>query len=114
MYTIYADGQLLYSPTEAEEGYAVFDPKLTMELNKAGSLEFTMPPSNVMYDQLQKLKTYVTVEQDGTEIWRGRVLHDEKDFYLNDAISSTSASTPLGSLDTSTHERAGLLVKYSA
>lgn len=81
MYTIYADGQLLYSPDLADDGYAVISPKLTEELNKTGSLEFTLPTNNVMYDKLQKLKTIIVVKLDGSEIWRGRVLHDEKDWY---------------------------------
>ena len=81
MYTIYADGNALYSPHLVNEGYGVVSPKLTVELNKAGSLTFTLPPNNVMYDNIQKLKTIITVLQDNEEIFRGRVLHDEKDFY---------------------------------
>lgn len=81
MFCIYADGKLVYSPEFANEGYGVTSPKCTWELNKAGSLEFTMPTSNVMYDKLQKLKTIVTVEENGKEVWRGRILHDEKEFY---------------------------------
>lgn len=81
MYTIYADGKALYSPNLANEGYGVINPKLTVELNKAGSLTFILPPNNVMYDSIQKLKTIITVMQDDEEVFRGRVLHDEKDFY---------------------------------
>lgn len=81
MYTIYADGEALYSPHLANDGYSVLSPKLTVELNKAGSLTFILPPTNVMYDSIQKLKTIITVIQDNEEIFRGRVLHDEKDFY---------------------------------
>ena len=81
MYTIYADGNALYSPHLVNEGYGVVSPKLTVELNKAGSLTFILPPNNVMYDSIQKLKTIITVLQDNEEIFRGRVLHDEKDFY---------------------------------
>ena len=81
MYTIYADGDLLYSPNLVGEGYAALNPKLEMELNKAGSLSFKMPETNVMYDKLKKLKTTITVLQDGEEIFRGRVVNDERDFY---------------------------------
>lgn len=81
MYTIYADGKALYAPNLANEGYGVLSPKLTVELNKAGSLTFILPPNNVMYDSIQKLKTIITVYQDTEEVFRGRVLHDEKDFY---------------------------------
>lgn len=81
MYTIYADGKAVYSPYLANDGYGVFSPKLTVELNKSGSLSFILPPTNAMYDSIQKLKTVIIVMQDNEEIFRGRVLHDEKDFY---------------------------------
>lgn len=81
MYTIHSDGKLLHAPHLFDEGCGVFSPRLTVELNKAGSLEFTLPPNNILYDDISKLKPIVTVQQDSVEIFRGRVLHDEKDFY---------------------------------
>lgn len=86
MYRIYADEELVYSPELINDGYDVINPKLTLELNKAGSLVFTMTTKNVMYNKLQKLKTTIKVYSGITKsrdnlIWRGRVLHDEKDFY---------------------------------
>lgn len=81
MYTIHADGKVMYAPNLMNEGYGVISPKLTVELNKAGSLEYILPPNNVMYDNVKKLKTIITVYQDNDEIFRGRVLHDDGDFY---------------------------------
>lgn len=81
MFTIYADNKPLYVPTLTGSGYGVFSPRLAVELSKAGSLEFTLPPSNVMYEDLKKLKSTVKVFQDDAEIFEGRVLHDEKDFF---------------------------------
>lgn len=81
MYAVYCDGELIYAPNLVNEGYSAISAKLTLELNKAGSLEITIPPTSVVYNRFQKLKSIITVEQDGTEIFRGRVLHDEKDFY---------------------------------
>lgn len=81
MYTIYADGELLYAPYLSHEGYGVISPRLTVELNKAGSLEYTLPPNNVMYDSVSKLKSIITVFNNDEEIFRGRVLDDEKDFF---------------------------------
>lgn len=86
MYMIYADGNLLHAPNLFHEGYGVFSPKLTVELNKAGSLEYTMPPTNMLYDDLSKLKTIITVHQNGEELFRGRILHDEKDFYKQKSV----------------------------
>lgn len=81
MYTIYSDGKLLHSPHLLQEGCGVLSPKLTVELNKAGSLEYTMPPNHILYDSVSKLKSIITVFQNGDELFRGRILHDEKDFY---------------------------------
>ena len=81
MYTIHVDGNLLYSPLLIDDGYLVLNPKLTLELGKSGSLTFLLPPNNPLYDGIQKLKSIVIVYQDSEEIFRGRVLHDEKDFY---------------------------------
>lgn len=88
MYTIYADDKLLYSPRLFHEGCGVFSPKLTVELNKAGSLEFTMPPNNNQYDSVSKLKTILTVYENSNEIFRGRILHDERDFYKQKKVYS--------------------------
>lgn len=81
MYSIYVDGELIHHPNMVSSGHGVLNPKLTLELNKSGSLTFLLPPNNCMYDNIQKLKSIVTVMQDGEELFRGRVLHDEKDFY---------------------------------
>lgn len=60
-------------------------PELTAELNKAGSLSFNVPITNVLYNELQKLSTTITVEQDGKQIWKGRILNSDRDFYRNKA-----------------------------
>lgn len=86
MYTIYADGKLLHSPHLFEQGCGVFSPKVTVELNKAGSLEFTMPPRHVLYNSINKLKSIITVFQNGEEIFRGRVLDDTSDFFRQKKI----------------------------
>lgn len=83
MYAIYADDQLLYAPDMVGLGYIVTDAQLTTEINKAGSLEFTIPITNPNYNAYSKLKSIIRLEQDGTEIWRGRVLDDTKDTNLN-------------------------------
>lgn len=80
MYTIKVDGQVLYSPA-LSDAYRIISPTVSLELNKAGSMSFTMPPGHAMYDAIQKMKSIITVEQDGEEIFRGRVLDDVTDFY---------------------------------
>lgn len=86
MYEIYAypygnpDAKLLlYRPNDPQA--LVLSPKLTREVSKGGSLVFTMTRDHARYDMLQKLSTVVQVRRDGKEIWRGRVLKHEADFY---------------------------------
>lgn len=81
MFTIKADGRELYNPALFDEKFQVINPELTLEVNKAGSLSFTMPPCNVMWGSLNKLTSVISVEQDGNEIFRGRVMNDETDTY---------------------------------
>lgn len=62
MYTVYADGEVIYSPLlSANDGHSLSAAKVTSELNKAGSFQFTMPPNNVAYGNINKLSTIVSV-----------------------------------------------------
>lgn len=86
MYQIYAypfgnpnDKRLIYAPNNRNA--LVLSPKLTREVSKGGSLSFTMTRDHEQYESLQKMSTCITVEQDNKEIWRGRVLSHEADWY---------------------------------
>lgn len=79
MYKMKADGVVFYDPSSDDMSLHVLSPKAKYELNKAGTLRFKILPGNVMYDGLQKMKTIVTLEQDGEEIFRGRVLETVTD-----------------------------------
>lgn len=72
MFYIYANGKSIFQPMD--NTLSLFAPKLTLEMGKAGSLTFQIPPSNKYYNALNQLTTIVTVELDDTEIFRGRVL----------------------------------------
>lgn len=74
MYIIKADGVVIYNPASDGSATKVLEPRAKFKLNKAGSLEFTMLPGNVMYGRLQRMKSVVTLEQDGKIIFQGRVL----------------------------------------
>lgn len=81
MYTAYCDGKIFYSPTLFEQGFVVSSPKITYEINKAGSFKFTLPPNNPMYNNFKQLKSIVTVKDGNNEIWRGRVLDSTRTFF---------------------------------
>ena len=74
-----ADKRLIYAPNNRNA--LVLSPKLTREVSKGGSLSFTMTRDHEQYESLQKMSTCITVEQDNKEIWRGRVLSHEADWY---------------------------------
>lgn len=80
MYTIYADGELLYNPILAGEGYAVAEASVSVDIGGAGMAQITLPPTNPRYNDIKKMRTMISFYQDGAEIFRGRVLHDSKDF----------------------------------
>ncbi len=81
MYKMQADGVVFYDPSADDMTLQVLSPKVQHELNKAGSLTFTVLPGNVMYDGLHKLKTVITLERDGEIVFRGRVLETATDLY---------------------------------
>lgn len=77
MYTIYADNNLIYSPTLIDKGYYIVHPTLDMELNLASTLEFGLPVDAVGYDKVHKLRSIVRVYNDGVRVFRGRCISDE-------------------------------------
>jgi len=84
MYSIYADGKPLYLPGNEHPlfaKHAVVNPQLTLELNTAGTLTFSVPPTNECYRNLSVLKKIITVKRDDKEIWRGRVISVERNFW---------------------------------
>lgn len=81
MYEVYCDGQLMYNTKVDDKRYILHDAKLDLELNKAGSFDFTIFPSHAGYDTLNSLKSIITVYQDDYLIFRGRVLNTAKGFY---------------------------------
>ena len=81
MLIIKADGLTLYSPTLTDKNYQVLDKRLDLESGKAGSLSFILPPGHVMRERIEKMKTVITVERDGIEIFRGRALECRTDFF---------------------------------
>jgi hypothetical protein len=78
MFYIYAGDQQIYKPLD--DLLIIFNPRLTLELGKAGSLEFDIPPDNPYYSRLSQLSTEVSVDMDDEELFHGRVLSNELAF----------------------------------
>ena len=60
MIKIDVDGNNLYYPANAN-AFPVINPTLSVELNKAGSASFTLPPKHPLYGSINKLKSKITV-----------------------------------------------------
>lgn len=80
---IYADNQLVYGA--GIDGYYVLNPKITLEINKAGSLKFDIPIGSEMYNRIQKLKTTVEAKQGNEVLFRGRLLNTKR--AINNTLS---------------------------
>ena len=78
MIKMFCDGLLLYDPRNPD--YAITDPKCEMEINKTGSLSFTVPPTHPMYDSLLKMKSEITIYQDDEFLGAFRILNTDIDF----------------------------------
>ncbi len=59
----------------------LIDPRLSLSLNKTGSLTFKVTPLHPYYDTLKKLNSVIELYEDKELIYEGRILTDEKDFY---------------------------------
>ena len=86
MYTIHANGELLFSSLSEEVENIALSPKLSLDISKAGSASFVLPPGNRLHGKLKKLKSIVTVEQDGEQLSRGRVMEMESDYYNQQSV----------------------------
>ena len=70
MYRIYCDDKVLHDVRD--EDYQLLFPKITLELNKTGSFDFSILPSHPHANDIKKLKSRlkvydVDVLDDGTD-----------------------------------------------
>ena len=81
IYRVMLDGSDILNFQERE--YILLNPALNMELNTAGSFEFSMPPSHAFYDGLHPLTSTIEVYEDERLIWFGRPTEIKKDYFNN-------------------------------
>lgn len=76
-----------------DDSLKLIDPHLNLEVNKAGTLTFTIPVTNVGYSMMQPMITVVNVYRIDTDIghrklyWSGRVVAAESGFLNNLYVS---------------------------
>lgn len=81
MYKVYAGDLCIYDDGSPLIELKVLDPTLVLEDSAAGSFEMTLLPGSRGYDAITPMVTEVKVLRDDAEIWCGRVLSYEEDFY---------------------------------
>lgn len=86
-YDIYCDDKLMHSSIVGEEAYKVIEPVLDLQDSAAGSLEFSLPPFNVMYGKMLMVASTIRVEKNGEEIWEGRPVSFKEDMWLNHNVT---------------------------
>lgn len=73
MLRIYADGVLLHHSELGDPVCGVFDKKMSAELNRAGSFQFTIFPTHPLYNEITRFKTKIEVYRDDELLFYGRV-----------------------------------------
>lgn len=86
MFTIYAGDDLVYSSGYQEPRTSVLAPKCTVEIGKASTLSFILLPTHYLYESLFRLKTDIKAFLGETQIFNGRVLSLERDFFNQKTI----------------------------
>lgn len=84
---IYLDGEVLYDSTSATPDDAIGQPTLKYEIGKAGSLTFSIYPTHPKYDQLFKMKSQISFEEDDEELFFGRIFSVEVGTWLQKAVT---------------------------
>ena len=99
----------LHDDSVADPTVKLIDPQLDLEKNTAGTFTFTLAPNNIGYqehtvsvemvdsistsgevttktvttqvDLVGRMQSTITIYRDGVELWEGRVLSEERDWY---------------------------------
>lgn len=66
-----------------EDAPIILDPELTLEANEFGSFSFTIPANNPCYEQIMLKTSVISVEEDGNELFMGRVTEWNRNFNLD-------------------------------
>lgn len=100
-HTIYENGtrvttsECFYDDSIPSPDYRVISPTLNKEVGKAGSLSFILPPTNIEYSNIDREKSEIVCYKFDKEIWRGRILSDNVDFYKQRKITCEGELTYL-------------------
>lgn len=79
MYQILCDNNIIHDVRL--DGLQVIGAKCSLEVNKTGSLTFSIPPTHPNYNDVNKHTSVIKLIRDNEVVFVGRVLNDEVDFY---------------------------------
>ena len=88
-YQIKCDNNILYDLREKE--LFVESPNLNLEINKVGTLTFSIYPDHPYFDRLIKLKSRIVAKRGNKDIFRGRIINDEQGIYNEKNIECESS-----------------------
>ena len=79
MYRIICDNNVLHDVRM--DNLQVIGAKCDLEVNKTGSLTFSIPPTHPHYNDVKKHTSVIKLLRNDEILFVGRVLNDEIDFY---------------------------------
>lgn len=83
MYKIVAGDYIVHQSNTIDKDFLAVTAKLEHELNKSGTLNFSVPVNNYAFTNhaLMKLKVPIYIYYNDKEVWRGRILDTNQNFY---------------------------------
>lgn len=72
--------ETIHDTSSGDRDFRAVSASLSTEVNKSGTLTFTITPNNAAYSDISKLKTVIRVYMDNQLLWKGRPLDTSKDF----------------------------------
>lgn len=88
-YQIRCDGFVFADNLQKE--YSFFDAVLDEKINTAGTLTFSVLAQNPRLPDVKLMLSIISVFREGEEIWRGRIINVERDFYNRRKITCEGA-----------------------
>lgn len=87
MYLLQSDGITIHRPVDTVSvTKKIVSGTLTQELNCSDKLEFAIPPTNQMCDGINNLTSQIVLTDSSAELFRGRPIDQNSDFYRNNKI----------------------------
>jgi len=103
------DNLVIYNDLHPNAKYVkLINPELDMKVNTAGTLTFTMPPSNIGYNIIKPITSTVRVFRDGKWLWTGRPITISNDFWKQKKVVCEGALAFLNDIIAPLHKYTGI------